>query len=297
MNNYNNNYNKSTEVTYQTPNGQNAKGYIINGKTYKDPTGTQRVDIGSTVPTAGGTFTLTANGGVKTPTSIADDIRKGYDNSLSHLGASRDASISGITAGVERKQNTINQQRQQAQANYVDQNRNAYNAYLRASNPYGVAEEQRARLGLSNSGYSETSKMQLGGNYQQAINNNRLALDQYLQELDTAYRDAQFEGDIQRANAIANYEQLVYQHGIAAAEAIANQQNFAYNAGMDANEALWKRQQYEDQRAFDREQAAWNRQTDNRDFALKMANAGFSASDIASVLGISEADLWRIVGG
>ena len=53
--------NKVSGVIYQTPEGKEAQGYIIDGKTYKDPYGKTRVDVGSTVPTAGGTYILTAN--------------------------------------------------------------------------------------------------------------------------------------------------------------------------------------------------------------------------------------------
>ncbi|MBQ8004640.1 MAG: helix-turn-helix domain-containing protein [Oscillospiraceae bacterium] len=293
----NNNQKKTTGVIYQTPDGQNAQGYIIDGKTYKDRNGTTRVDIGSTVPTAGGTFTLTGAGGVKTPSSVTNDLMAAYRQSAGHLDAAHNARSNAINAATEREINRINDQRKNAGNRYEESNRAAYQAYVNASNPYGAAEEQRAKIGLSDSGYAETSKMQLANTYQQALNENALARNAYLQELDKAYRDAKYNGDIQLANALADYEQLVYRHGVDAAEAIAAQNNLAYNAGIDANEAMWERQMYErewaakeEERRREWEQELWNR-------AYKMANAGLSNQQIADTLGVSLSDLYRVMNG
>lgn len=293
---------KVTEVTYQTPTGQNAQGYIIDGKTYKDKAGTTRVDVGSTVPTAGGTFTLTGAGGVKTPGSTANDLSAAYKSSAVHLGAAKDARVQGINAATRRTYDTIKDQRNNANEQYENSNRVAYQAYVNASNPYGAAEEQRARLGLANSGYSETSKMQLANTYQQALNENASARDAYMRELDKAYRDAEYNGQIELANAIADYEQLVYQHGIDAAEAIAAQQNLAYSAGMDANHDMWERDVYEREQAIaaqERKLAEQERQREYNqmmwDRAYKLAGAGFSNQQIANTLGVSLNELYRIV--
>ncbi len=288
---------KATGVIYQTPDGQNAQGYIIDGKTYKDANGTVRVDIGSTVPTAGGTFTLTGAGGVKTPGSTANDLMAAYRTSAGHLDTAHNAQKNAINAATERTLAQINDQRKNAQAAYADSNRAAYQAYVNASNPYGAAEEQRTRLGLSNSGYSETSKMQLANTYQNALNQNALQRNAYLRELDNAYRDAKYNGDIELANAIADYEQLVYRHGIDTAEAIAAQNNLAYSAGMDANNAMWERQMYERERERENRirQREWEQELWNR--AYKLANAGFSNQQIANTLGVSLNDLYRVING
>ncbi len=284
-------------VIYQTPTGQSAQGYIIDGKTYKDQGGTQRVDIGSTVPTAGGTFTLTANGGVKTPASVSDDIRNAYNASLSHLGAANNARVQGISAATNKQLASIKDQRKAAQRQYEDANRNAYQSYVSASNPYGVASEQAAKLGLSNSGYSETSKMRLANTYQQAMNSNALARDEYLRELDTAYRNAVYDGDIAKANAIADYEKLVYQHGIDAAEAIAAQDNAAYTAGINANRDIWERSVYEREQAIAAQERQWEREQALKNWMLSLAKAGFSNADIAKTLGVSVDQLYNVING
>ena len=293
----NNKKRKATGVIYQTPDGKNAQGYIIDGKTYKDIEGTTRVDIGSTVPTAGGTFTLTGAGGVKTPASVVNDLAAAYKQSTGHLGAAYDAKKNAINAATSRTLDNINDKKRDAHTQYEQANRAAYQAYVNASNPYGAAEEQRAKIGLANSGYAETSKMRLADTYQQALGKNILSRNAYLQELDNAYRDARYNGDIELAKAIADYEQLVYQHGIDAAEAIAAQNNLAYNAGINANNQLWQRQRYErewnaeaQERARAREKELWNR-------AYKMAEKGFSNQEIADTLGVSLGDLYRVMRG
>ena len=55
----------ASKTTYTDPSGKSQTGYLINGTTYKDPYGSQRIDVGSIVDTAGGRYQLTKNGSVK----------------------------------------------------------------------------------------------------------------------------------------------------------------------------------------------------------------------------------------
>ncbi len=281
---------KSTEVMYQTPTGGNEKGYIIDGRTYKDSVGTQRVDIGSTVPTAGGTYMYTPSGGAKTPQSIGDDLRKRYDEGYDRLEAGHNARTSAINAATSRALADIDSKRGKADEQYLNSNRQAQAAYLMASNPYGAAGEQAAKLGLDESGYSETSKLRLANAYQQNLSENLRAKNEYLNELDSAYREAKYNGDMELANAIAEYENLVYRHGIDAAEAIAAQENAAFSTGVNMTNAMWDKQRAERIDAQNRDDIMWER-------AFKLADAGFSNSDIARTLGISLSELNRILRG
>ncbi len=278
-----------THVIYQTPTGQNASGYIIDGKTYKDPEGKERIEIGSTVPTAGGTYTYTAAGSVKTPVSVAEDIRGAYAASEGHLANSLSAKKSGIESATNRKISSIDASKKAADKTYADLNRKAYSSYLSAANPYGALGEQRARLGLANSGYAESSNMKIANAYQQNIAENERHKQEYLNELENARRDAQYQGDIEKANAIAEYEMLVYKHGIDAAEAIANQQNRAYEAGISANDAVWNKNMEE--RAY-----ADSKAETLIDLVYKYAMKGYSNSQIARRLGISESELNERIG-
>ncbi len=278
----------TTQTIYQNPQGKNEVGYIIDGKTYKDQAGTQRIDIGSVVPTQGGTYLFTGAGGVKTPGSIAQDIKSGYAAGQEHLGNAFNAQKNAINLATQNKTQNINRQREQANQRYADANRGAYQAYVQASNPYGVAEEQRARLGLSNSGYAESSKMQLANTYQQALAQNARDKNEYLNELDNALREAQYQGDIELANAIAQYENLVYKHGIEAAEAIAKQENLAFEAGLNMNKDAYTRYLEERDYADARDDEMWKR-------AYSLAQTGFSNAEIARILGVSESELASVV--
>lgn len=53
------------KTDYYDPFGQKQTGYIINGQTYKDEAGTQRIDNGSAVTVGGKTYQMTDNGGVQ----------------------------------------------------------------------------------------------------------------------------------------------------------------------------------------------------------------------------------------
>lgn len=274
----------ATHVIYQTPTGQSANGYIIDGKTYKDPEGRERIEIGSTVPTAGGTYTYTAAGSVLTPSSIVDETKKYYDAGRQNLSNGLSAKKNAIDTATKNAIANINNQQGKAEKQYADANSQAYRSYLSATNPYGAAGEQRARLGLANSGYAESSNMKIANAYQTALSENRRQRDDYLNELENARRDAQYKGDIEKANAIADYELLVYQHGIDEAEAIANQRNRAYEAGIAANEALWNRNMQN--RAYDdaRADELWQR-------VYKLADLGLSNAEIARSLGMSQVEL------
>ncbi len=281
---------KATEVIYQTPTGGKANGYIIDGRTYKDSAGSQRVDIGSVVPTAGGTFMYTATGGVKTPQSIGNDLNKQYEEGYGRLAAGHSARTDAINAATNRTLADIDSKRKKADEQYLNSNQQAQATYLAASNPYGAAGEQAAKLGLDESGYSETSKLRLANAYQQNLSENLRAKNEYLNELDSAYRDARYKGDMELANAIAEYENLVYRHGIDAAEAIAAQENAAFATGVNMTNAMWERQRAERIDAQNRDDVMWER-------AFKLAGAGFSNSDIARTLGISLSELNRILRG
>lgn len=52
-------------IDYLDPNKKVQQGYAVNGQTYMDEAGTQRIPLGSTVATQGGTYILGENGGLR----------------------------------------------------------------------------------------------------------------------------------------------------------------------------------------------------------------------------------------
>ena len=274
----------TTQVTYQDPYGKAATGYIIDGKTFKDPYGNNRIDVGSVVPTAGGTYVYTGEGGVKTPGSMVDDVRKEYETLGAGLQSGYDAKVQAIDLATQNRGQQIERQKQAANQRYADANRRAYSSYVSASNPYGALGEQTAKLGLANSGYAESSKMKLANTYQQALSENERQKNDYLNELEAAYIDAKYQGDIEKANALADYHNLVYKHGVDAAEAIMNMQLRAYESGNARNKEIWERQDRAAENARETEAMAWQN-------AYNLAKMGVINADIARTLGVSMEEL------
>ena len=272
--------------------GKSGKVYIDeNGMSFKDPQGKERIDVGTTVFTNDGPYTLTTSGGVKTQRGIYDDMKNSFDASLGQLDVMNKANQDAIRARTESQVQRINDQKRMAQQDYRNANTAAYQAYVEASNPYGAAAEQQAKLGLNNSGYSESSKMRVANTYQNAINKNILARNEYINELETARREALYKGDIDAANALNEYARLVYEHGIDTAEKLANQGNLAYNTAMARDDNAWNRAKYLEERDYERAQAEKKNMWDR---AVKLTSLGFSNEEIARNLGVSLAELNQI---
>lgn len=78
---------KPIAVQYWDKNGNRQIGYMINGQTYVDQAGTQRIGIGSRVQTGGGLYEMTANGGVLVPGYTQTTVEDAYGNkSIAYIG-------------------------------------------------------------------------------------------------------------------------------------------------------------------------------------------------------------------
>lgn len=60
----------------------------------------------------------------------------------------------------------VNQQREQAEKDYTKEQTAAYTDYQKATDQYGVGAEQRAKNGMNNTGYAESSKINAFTSYQ-----------------------------------------------------------------------------------------------------------------------------------
>lgn len=78
---------KPLAMQYYDAQGQPRIGYMINGQMWADEAGTQRIGIGSRVPTGGGWYEMTANGGVKIPGYTQTTVEDAYGNkSIAYIG-------------------------------------------------------------------------------------------------------------------------------------------------------------------------------------------------------------------
>lgn len=93
----------------------------------------------------------------------------------------------------------INQQQEQAEKDYTKEQQAAYGDYKRQTDPYGANAEQMAAMGLSQSGYSESSKVAMYTAYQNRVAAARASIEQAKQTFENAIREAKLTNDINLA--------------------------------------------------------------------------------------------------
>lgn len=104
--------------------------------------------------------------------------------------------------------NELERQKQQLDRDTIKATRGLYTDYQKQANQYGVEAERQAQMGLANSGYSETSKVNLYNGYQknvtETLNNSR----QLKSDFDFKIAQAREQGNINLGNnALALYQQ------------------------------------------------------------------------------------------
>lgn len=162
----------ATQTVYIDPEGRRQTGYIIDGLTYTDPQGTNRVPVGSMVQTGGGVYQLTNQGGVRigntlpvatatgrtasatlpSANSAEQYIKDIYEAQkraqLSALESAYNQNLQELDAAAQK----IPQQYQSARNETAGQSevqRQAFNEYATGSG-LGSGAQAQARLALSN---------------------------------------------------------------------------------------------------------------------------------------------------
>lgn len=93
----------------------------------------------------------------------------------------------------------INQQKEQTQKDYTKEQSGAYADWQKESNRYGAGAEELAAAGLSGSGYSESSQVQMYNTYQNRVAAARASYDLAVMNYNNAIREAQ----LQNSSALA----------------------------------------------------------------------------------------------
>ena len=93
----------------------------------------------------------------------------------------------------------IEQQKEQTEKDYTKEQSGAYADWQKESNRYGAGAEELAAEGLSNSGYSESSQVQMYNTYQNRVATARAAYDLAVMNYNNAIREAQ----LQNSSALA----------------------------------------------------------------------------------------------
>lgn len=89
----------------------------------------------------------------------------------------------------------IEQQKQQAEKDYTKEQKGAYTDYQKQINDYGVNAEQMAVQGLSNSGYSESSRVSMYNTYQNRVATARDSFNRSILNYDNGIKDAQLQNN------------------------------------------------------------------------------------------------------
>ena len=89
----------------------------------------------------------------------------------------------------------INQEKEQAQKDYTREQKGAYADYQKASNDYGVAAEQMASAGFTNSGVSETSRLSMYNTYQNRVATARDGYNRAVLNYNNSIKEAQLQNN------------------------------------------------------------------------------------------------------
>lgn len=98
----------------------------------------------------------------------------------------------------------INQQKDQANKDYIKEQKGAYTDYARQTNAYGTNAEIQASAGLAGSGYSESSKVNMYNTYQNRYMTAREAYNRAVLNYDNQIAQAQLQNNAQLAEIAFN---------------------------------------------------------------------------------------------
>ena len=89
----------------------------------------------------------------------------------------------------------IEQEKEKAEKDYIKEQSGAYGDYIRQVDPYGVHAEQLAAMGLSNSGYAESSKVAMYTAYQNRVASAKEGYNNAVLNYNNAITDARLQNN------------------------------------------------------------------------------------------------------
>ena len=195
------------------------------------------------------------------------------------------ASNSYITESANQDRNMINSQLNQTIADYEkerqDQNNNfikesqaAYVDYAKSINPYSVQNSNTNRMGLGNSGYSESSLIGANNTYQNRYTNTKNNYDNIFANINNNIAKAKETGTIELAK-IAKQEQDRLLENL-------YKLNDEYTAEKQREE---ERRRYEEEMALQKQQWEAEMALKNKQLAKSRAKSGGSGEIVKNDLG------------
>ena len=130
-----------------------------------------------------------------------------YEQAMSQYEAAQQAQQNSIQASIDQSVNALKSRIPELERQTAEANAGAYNAYLKAANPFGVNAQKEAYLGINDTGYSETNRARLGTTLQGATNENEAQKIALIQDINKQIEEARLSGNIEKANALSAYAQ------------------------------------------------------------------------------------------
>lgn len=142
--------------------------------------------------------------GANLGTLMSNRYNQGFQDYEDKMKAASDAQQSALQASVDSAVANLEGQKYTIGKNTEANNAAAEKAYMTAINPNGSMAENLAAQGLLTTGNTESSQISAGNTYQNALNSNATTATEALAEIERAITQARLNGDIQKANALAD---------------------------------------------------------------------------------------------
>ena len=143
----------------------------------------------------------------------AESYKSALDGYMDQYGDKAQAIRDEIDAQVKQNIANLDAQRGLVRQAGAQADAAALQNYYSAVNPNGAGAEQRAALGLSDSGLTETAQIAAANAYQGAVSSNAQNVANQLAQIDLAIENARLTGDMQTAQELQSYYDSVLQAG------------------------------------------------------------------------------------
>lgn len=138
-------------------------------------------------------------------------------------------------AALGQMQSNIDAQKQDAAKQTALNNAAAEQAYMQTIKPNGSLAENLAANGLLSSGVTESSQIQAGNTYQNALNNNATTQTELIAELERMAAQAEYTNDLERLQAIQQVMAQIAETGYASAKDIASLRQWSVENSQNYN--------------------------------------------------------------
>ena len=138
--------------------------------------------------------------GIGTQTAIDNLERQQTD----YLEKQQELNDKIVDTGVQKLQSQIDFEKQQYEQEAQKSAKALYTNYQKEQNAYGANAEAIAAQGLANSGYAESSRVNLYNNYQNNVTSLMNEMTKQKAALDQQLNQAYFDADIQKAQNLAS---------------------------------------------------------------------------------------------